>query len=270
MQIKSSLLLALVGCARILGVPDVTQRDAAFYDTMTDAPSLCPIGAPPSFDHGELVQFLDQACMEISISDDDRVIANCSGISEGVAGSTLAIAPGLQPGGNVRYTSARIAPEGNLATVVRTTAVAVGPDIHEAIIARRDSNGWTPIETLAPLDASHVSQPTRGPNAHVLVTVDVTAEIHELVDSGVGWEDRNTFKLPQYDNSSIQLSPDGLHLWWVQSGLKWADRPTLNDVFVERGVVPGTDNFQDGFITPDCNKVYFATLDRLWIAPRAP
>jgi hypothetical protein len=265
---RSSLLL-LVGCNQILGLPEVAQRDAAFYDAHVDAPSACPTGEPPRFDHGSLVQILNQDCSGLTISDAGTVLAMCHGVAagiyEGVLGAPLSAAPGFETTSTASFSEAHIAPEGDIATARRVTSSG-----DEAVLLHRDASGWVVTASLSPLMIGDVSQPSRGPNARVLVVTGTA--VHELVDTGTTWEDRNTYAFAQFTSEMIDLAPDGLHMWWAAGtkGLLWADRPTLDDPFVERGPIPGTEMFNDGFITPDCNKIYFSTLQRAWVAPRAP
>jgi hypothetical protein len=49
----------------------------------------------------------------------------------------------------------------------------------------------------------------------------------------------------------------------------YATRPTLDDAFTELGVVPGSDGIGNGFISGDCDAIYFGTLDRIWKVPHA-
>lgn len=271
MQHRSSLLVVvLAACNRLLGLPEVAQRDGAFYDAHIDAPFTCPdFGTLPRFAHDKVVQVSQQDCFDFSTSDDGmHALATChsaSGIdttSEGVPGMPLRPTPGLQAVADEGYLYPRLAPEGNLATIVHKTLTTA-----EAIVVRRDDAGWSTVATLMPgVRVTSASELSRGPNAHVIVDVD--GFLHELVDSGAGWEDRNTFQLSTY-LSFLQLSADGLRIWWNSSdAVQYADRPTLDATFVERGAIPGTELFNLGFITPDCGEIYFWALDRVWVAPR--
>ena len=278
MRCRSSCLVLLAGCNRIFGVSLVVERDAAFYDTHVDAPFTCPpIGTAPTFDHGHLVQVLAQTCGLYSQSEDGtRALALCDEgrISEGAAdGSLLAPAPGLEGASNISYRSPRLGPDGMTATVVRLTADPSGmnPTTSEALLVTRDADTWRTLETIArpAMIALSVSQPTRGPGAHVLVAL-ANNELHEFVDTGTGWDDRYTFMLPSYSRlSSIALSPDGLRAWFDAGDVYYADRPTMNDPFTDLGPVPGTSGFGKAFIASDCGWIYFSALQRIWRAPRS-
>jgi hypothetical protein len=269
MRSRSSLALVLAGCNRLLGLADVTQRDAAYFDARIDAPFACPpFGEVPHFAHGSQLQVSQQDCFGLSTSDDGRALATCDErsprVSEG-APDALAPAPGLQGDANTAWFYPRIGPEGDVATIIYRN---LSTGMFEATLVHRDATSWSVTSSLLPgTNVFSASGPSRGPNAHVIVDFDAI-NLHELVYNGSSWDDVRTFQLANYA-SMIQMSGDGLRIWWyAKNALQYADRPTVDDAFVERGALPGTELFSTGYITQDCSNVYFWALDRVWSAPR--
>jgi hypothetical protein len=257
----------LAGCNSVLGLAPIASRDAAFYDAHVDAPSECPFDLAPSFDHGAIEQVLDQRCGVFTTSEDGmRAMALCDlAIAEGANdGSLLVPAPGLAMTSD-SYGVPALGPDGMVASVIRFNADLT----RDALIVTRDAGTWRIAATISNAGGAifSMSQPTRGPGAHVIV--DMVQDLHEFVDTGSGWEDRYTFTLSNYFHGYIQLSPDGLHAWWMRgSTIYYASRATMNDPFTELGRVSGADGVGYVFISADCGRIYFNTLDRIWRAPR--
>jgi hypothetical protein len=270
MRRRSSCIILLAGCNSILGLSPVKARDAAFYDTPTDAPFQCPVGSAPSFDHGALVQVLDQNCGLFSLNEDGtRALAQCDFvIVEGANDGTLLVpAPGLETTSDVRYGLPLLGPDGTLATVVRTNLDLT----RNALLVTRDPDAWRVVATFTNPGGTinSISQPTRGPGAHLIVDMAFQG-LHEFVDTGNGWEDRATLAFPDFvQRNNIELSPDGLHAWWTRNfQVYYANRTTLDDPLIEVGPVPGGIGLANAFISADCGGIYFGALDRIWKAPR--
>ena len=254
---RSSLAaLALTACNQVYGLTGVHEIDAAFYDANT---ATCPpIGAIPEFDHGDLREIIPQDCVEYTRGEDDtRALARCgSAIVEGTPDGPLSQAPGLDAS---TYYRPRISPDGDFATIEHG---------NETIVVHRDAGAWAPVAVLGS-NLGPVSEPTRNPNARVLVTLP-TDEIHELVDDGASWRDVATHPIPR--GQTLHLSPDGLRGWsappFSDADTVYFDRASVDAQFVVRGSIARSAGFGTVFITSDCGRLYFSTLQSIWFAHR--
>ena len=261
------LLLVTCSCNRAFGIHETEPIDAQVFDVGTDAALLCPsFGTAPTFSP-TFRQVLLQDCAGYTVSETTgRAMASCNevaAIEEGAVDAPLMPSPEFQLG---MYRDPRLGPDGNIAILESNSTAS-------ATVFHRDDAGWTATTTL-PLATASISEPTRGPNMRVLV-ITTFGEIHELVDNGAdSWTDDATTSLAQLGVTSafarIHLSPDGLRVVFTTAAteLYYADRVVVTDAFTNRGLLQHVPTIGDAFMTEDCGRLYFSTLNSVWLSER--
>lgn len=276
MRLVSSVLVVLVAsCNQLYGL-DATQRiDAAYFDAPIDAPFRCPAFGQPLRFSTKFQQAVLQDCTHYSVSlRANRALAVCdaSQITEGTVDGTLTPAIGL-PIGTVKNPDVQLGPDGDLAVI------ASGAPVRTFQLAHRTESGWvlepTTIDTGQPFLA--ISTPTRGPSIRVLALA--ADGLHELVlDPGQAWRDvgthtRQSLRIINITNGYLNLSADGLRLVFAAAsldgtGLLLSDRASIGAPFSPARLLAPVDFLGSGFVTEDCERLYFSSLGSVWFAPR--
>lgn len=274
MRLASSLVIAVVtGCNQLYGLEAAHGIDAAYFDAPIDAPFRCPAFGQPLRFSTRFQQTVLQDCVRYTVSlRADRALALCNGsqVSEGTVDGVLTPALGLPSTGIVNV---QLGPDGDLAVV--TTA---DPGrIHR--LAHRTAQGWalepTTIDTGRSFTA--LSTPTRGPSIRVIALAN--DGLHELVlDPGQPWRDVATHTFSSLhvitiSNGDMNLSADGLRLVFAAAsvdgtGLLLSDRPSIDAPFSPSRLLDPVEFLGGGFVTEDCERLYFSSLGSVWVAPR--
>jgi hypothetical protein len=256
----SSVALVLAGCNQVFGNAPVQGIDAAFFDATIDAMPTCPIGAAPSYSR-DFFQLLVEDCASITVAD-GNMLALCGVNSQsypsyGPIGEALVPEPSLL----VTFQSeARLSRDGQRVSFV---LVSTG----RLLLFHRSGSSWVndpDIVTGAPI--SGASEISNGPNARVLVSY--ADGLHELVEQGGTWTDVATHVLePSFVVTGPHLSGDALRVWFsTEKSTYYFDRSALDVTFTPRGTIGGAEGLDDADLTDDCGLMYFATLERIWVA----
>ena len=275
--------LTLCGCNQLYGLDQTTplNGDARYFDAPADAPFACPgIGETPGF--SKVLHQIPQSCLKTTASlNTDRAFAECEQqqLAMGPAAGPLALVSGFELANGIHNDSPRVVPEGdqviirrwNIATVVgQIQLYDIGETgqltlVHEIKLP----NNLTTDSFVA------FGAPSRGPKRRMFVRQNnlplSEIEIDETgASSVVGSYTESDFSVTGFSGLPPSFTGDGLRIVFNaynnQTGLFYADRQTRADRFMTARILMDVPNAADGFMTEQCERVYFSALGSVfWI-----
>jgi hypothetical protein len=284
-------LIALAGCNQAFGLDDTRLVDAApvFFDAPPQPPPGCPaIGTPIVFGHG-YTQAVAQNCRQFMPSFSSQLtLAVCT-----TDGLDYLIHEGRLDHGMVpakfdvdcvvnRCYQIRTTPEGSdafLSWFDMQASVAHFDRFHRGPDGRWANVGPFTVP-FGGLSSDDWSQPSRGPERHMIVFVPLAKPVRELVAT----EPYETWtEIAQYNYSEFgvttffapRLSPDGLRMvinGFPMGGTEYeimqSERPTINDRFGVAKKIEGVPKVEEAVLSEDCDRMYFHGLESIFYVTR--
>lgn len=272
-------VLTVAACNDVYGL-----GDTRLYTAPTSCP---PIGTPPHY-APRFAQMLVADCDNYTPSSDAGfALAGCANngteyIGAGAIGDDLGLTdiPARNKCVNLNY--ARLAPEGDRAYVDDNNFDCLGNDSFAEYVAT-DPMHWTYVgDSGIPPSTDGTGEElgsfTYGPDRHAMVVSGTDGTLHEWVLQGTSWHEI----LPAYVgpelglrassiNGAPNLTPDGLRLVFQAVGADGAaatfymDRPAIDARFTVATPLAGVPgDVYDAYLTPDCTRVYFSGLGRIF------
>ena len=275
---RVSIFVLASGCNAIFGndsVQPIPASDAQFFDAKLDAPPMCPSGTP-TFRPDLYDVETTGTCASYSIAEDGTFVAACT-TTEGkrviesgsvVIGvpmsAALAVVPTDLPA-TAWAVTVRVAPEGDFAIA---RVFDAGDSIHALQLV---AGTWHDLGVIPGFAAATAySQPTRGPQRHVLEWNN--AGLIEHVGDGLTWTTPGPLPTEgvQSINGDFGLTPDGLRLvingTSKDDGLprpRYAVRSDLAVPFTVSTQIDEPVTILQPFLTNDCDAVFFMGLERV-------
>jgi hypothetical protein len=276
-------LLTLCACNQVFGLDPTLplNADAAYFDAPADAPFACPaIGVTPPF--SKILHQIPQSCLKTTASlNTDRAFAECEQqqLAAGPAGGPLALVAGFELANGIHYDSPRVVPEGDQVVIRRWNISTVVGEVQLYDIGEAGQLTFV-HEIKLPNNIATDSfvafgAPSRGPKRRMFVRQNMLplSEI-ELDETGassvVASYTESDLGVTGFTGLPPSFTGDGLRIVFnaynTQNGLFYADRLTTNDRFVAARVLMDVPNAADGFMTEQCERVYFSALGSVfWI-----
>ena len=263
MRWPSSVALVVAGCNQVFGSAPVHGIDAAFFDATIDALPTCPTGTAPAFSR-DFFQLVVDDCDSVTVAD-GNMLALCG------VGSTSV--PAYGPIGDVLVVEtalvvhdqheARLSRDGQRASFM----IPGTGNLRSLAVFHRSGASWIRDSNIVTdVDLRGASEISNGPNARVLL--GYADGVHELEEQGATWIDIATQPLgfSGTDVAGPHLSGDAKRAWVTNGPTFFFDRFGLDDAFVARGTIGGSEGLLDADLTDDCGLMYFAALSRIWVA----
>lgn len=280
-------LVAVCGCNQVFGLDTTQLFDApSRTDGPPDAPPVCPAVGAQLRVNGPLVQSVRQNCGQYTMSVPSRMAVAYCYVTDGSTWSWVTSVGRVDDamGALKMQTMAtfldmpRLSPEGD-ELYMRTFDGNTGYLVE--VFDRQPDGSWVdkgPL-AIAPSGFGYMTQPTRGPRRHILLTYG--SSIREFADDGTGaWPQvgETTYAelgMTQFNNPSI--TGDGLRLTfggYPVGGSAFriyiADRADITAPFSNpRMIADLPDGIYDAYIPEDCSRVYFAALSSIFYAQLA-
>lgn len=288
-----ALLLALSGCNQAFSIEKTQLVDAApvFFDAPPEPPPGCPaIGTPLVFAPG-LTQAVAQNCQRYLPSfAPQSAVAFCSangdreslyeGRLDGAMFPAKLDVPCAPPN---RCFEIRTTPEGSDAFFVWFEDATVS--YHYDRLQRGADRTFRRVGPFTSpgqdsMNDDNWSQPTRGPERHMIVIGVIFPPIREIVATEPydTWTEVAQYKFSDFNLLGLhapRLSPDGLRL--IVSGFPMngthdqtmiAERATITDRFGPAVPVAGVPPAEDAVLSDDCDRMYFFGLDSVFYQKR--
>ncbi len=239
---------------------------------------VCPaLGVTPSFS-SSLQSMVDTNCWSYSTSlTRDIAVAQCdwgdtAGIGWGRIDEPLAAFPNLVVGTSATYSQPRLVPEGTELFLKRNSAGTI--ELLRYTINENNTATLAHVLGLTFSSSLRMGMPSQGPVRRAMIDSNgISAAEYEIAVDG------SVRKLGSYTpaelgvegfNSSLNLSPDGLRLLvaaYVAGDQVWmySDRANLETDFLDLRPIGVTfSGTADLSMAPDCSRIYFTALNRVF------
>lgn len=280
---RALFAFVLAGCNSLF---DLQPTDLVEYQRIDaaplDAPPMCPPSGTPLAFSKYVTQAFSQPIRDYTFSTSSQLaIAQCQQpyeVCEGRLGEPLSKAPGFDAPPDWEVGEPRLSAAGDVALVKLTRLSVSGTKF--TLYARGADGRWMlASDTNLPNQFSgSVSQPTRGPDRHVIV-VDGSG-VTEWVLTDI-WRLGATYTNAQLGVASFiypRISGDGLRM--TAYG-QLAAQPAYRTLYFDRASISAPwnpaqaltgapSNINDAVLSDDCSRLYFTALNSVFFVPRLP